>query len=118
MPWMLPTVLKNLVKGPATRRYPVEKREPFPEARGKLSWDMSKCDLCHDCERLCPVGAIVVDEANKTITYDPFLCVYCRTCAESCFHGCIIVSGEYQPPSPVKTVEVFDKKKEVPVDVT
>ena len=118
MPWMLPTVLRNLFKGPATRRYPVEKREPMPESRGKVSWDMSKCDLCHDCERLCPVGAIVVDEENQRILYDPFLCIYCRTCAEGCFHNAILCSLEYCRPDTEKTVEVFDKPKEVPVDVT
>jgi len=114
---MIPTVFKNLFSGPATRRYPFEKREPFPEYRGKLSWDMTNCDLCHDCERLCPVGAIVVDEENKTITWDPYLCIYCRKCAENCFHECIIVSSEYQPPSTKKDVEVFEKK-EVPADIT
>ncbi len=115
MPWMLPTVLKNLFKGPATRRYPYEKREPVKEARAKLSWDMTNCDFCHDCERLCPVGAITVDEENKRITWDPFLCIYCRRCAESCFHNCILVEPEYRQPELIKEVEVFEKKeKEVP----
>ncbi len=117
MPWMFPTVMKNLFKGPATRRYPYKKREPFEEARGKVSWDMAKCDLCHDCERMCPVGAIVVDEGKKTITYDPFLCVYCSKCAESCFHGCIIVSLNYCEPAYEKSVDVFEKK-EAPVETT
>ena len=112
MPWMLPTVLKNLFKGPATRKYPYEKREPFKDARGKVSWDMSKCDFCHDCERICPVGAIVVDEEHQSITYDPFLCVYCRMCAESCVHGAILCSLEYTAPDTEKSKEVFIKEKE------
>lgn len=112
MPWMIPTVIRNLFKGPATRRYPYEKREPFKDARGKVSWDMAKCDLCHDCERLCPVMAIVVDEENKRITYDPFLCIYCRTCAEGCFHGAILCSLEYKSPDTEKTKEVYEKKEE------
>jgi formate hydrogenlyase subunit 6/NADH:ubiquinone oxidoreductase subunit I len=32
-------ILGNLVKGPVTRNYPAEKREPFPGERGKLVID-------------------------------------------------------------------------------
>jgi len=117
MPWMIPTVLKNLFSGPATVKYPFEKKDPVPEMRGKLTWDMTNCDLCHDCERLCPVGAIVVDEEQKKITYDPFLCIYCRKCAENCFHKCIVVSVEYHEPNVKKGTLVFEKE-EVPAEIT
>jgi len=117
MPWMIPRLLKNLFGGPVTVRYPFEKKPPVPEVRGKLSWEMSKCDLCGDCQRLCPSNAIIVDEANRKIIYDPFSCIYCRTCAEGCFHGAILCSVEYAPPNTQKSTEVYEKK-EVPVDVT
>lgn len=116
MPWMIPTVLKNLVKGPSTRRYPFVKREPFKDARGKVEWDMTKCDLCQDCQRLCPVGAIIVDTEKKTVTYDPFLCIYCRTCSEGCFHTAIICTLQYKSPDTEKRKEVYEKK-EVPTPV-
>jgi ech hydrogenase subunit F len=114
MPWMIPTVLKNFFSGPSTRRYPYTKREPFKDARGKVSWDMSKCDLCHDCERICPVGAITVEDDKERITFDPFQCVYCRSCAEGCFHGAILCSLQYAPAETEKIKEVYEKdeKKE------
>jgi len=37
MPVMLPTVIRNLFGGPATRMYPVQVREPFEGARGHMS---------------------------------------------------------------------------------
>lgn len=107
MPWMLPNILKNLFSKPATRRYPFIKREPFERTRGKLSWDISKCDLCGDCGRICASSAIVVDEEKGEIHYDPFKCIYCALCVESCLQGAISMDRYYTPPAPEKGIEVY-----------
>jgi ech hydrogenase subunit F len=98
MPWMIPRLIKNLLSGPATRRYPFEKRTPFADARGALVHDKDKCDLCGDCVRLCPAAAIVMDEQQKSLTYNPYRCIYCRLCAESCQHGAVTATTTHQPP--------------------
>ncbi len=105
MPWMLPTLFRNLLRGPVTRRYPFVKREPFPATRGKLIFHSERCDFCGDCARVCPSGAIEVDTERKRLTYDPFKCIYCRTCVEFCLPGAITMDTHYHPPDYEKKVE-------------
>ena len=105
MPWILPTILKNLFSTPATRRYPYVKRETFSGARGKIYWDAGKCDLCGDCARVCPGNAIQVDVENRQIEYNPLKCIYCGTCVETCLQHAITQDKYYAPPS-------IHKKKE------
>ena len=105
---MLLNILKNLFSKPATVRHPFIKREPFPEHRGRiLVFDMEKCDLCRDCERLCPPVAIKVDPETKTITYDPFKCIYCHVCVENCLQRAIKAEPDYQPPAYQKQVVYY-----------
>ena len=110
MPWMIPRILKNLFTGPATIKYPFEKREPFlfEGFRGRIEHDSDKCDLCGDCERLCPADAIKVDEEKRFITWDPFKCIYCHICVESCFHSALKPVLEYTPPAYVKKAVVWE----------
>ena len=112
MPWMLPTIIKNLFSKPATRKYPFEKREPFEATRGRLYWDMEKCDLCGDCARVCASSAIEVDEEKGEIRWDPFKCIYCRLCVESCLQKAITMDKHYMPPEYEKRVEIITRKKE------
>jgi len=111
MTQMLSTILKNLFSKPATRKYPFEKRTPFQKSRGKITFDQTKCDHCGDCERLCPAGAIQVNEKNKEITYDPFRCIYCWVCTENCLQQAITSEEEYRAPAYEKTQLVIAKKK-------
>jgi len=110
MPWMLPTVIKNLLSKPATRRYPYVKRPPFPGARGKIQFDMEKCDLCTACARVCPANAIIVDKEAKTIKYDPFACIYCGNCVDACPKDAITMDIYYSPPAPEKSQETMLKE--------
>lgn len=98
MPWMIPRLIKNLVGGPATRRYPHTNREPFAEVRGTLVHEKDKCDLCGDCVRVCPAQAIVLDEAQKSLAYNAFRCIYCRLCAETCQHEALKALPTHEPP--------------------
>ena len=106
MPWMLPTIIRNLFSTPATRRYPFKDiREPFPGTRGKVHFDMEKCNLCGACARICPANAIIVDKENKTIQYDPFACIYCGNCVDSCPKKAISMELTYSPPATIKSEE-------------
>lgn len=109
MPWMIPVVLRNLFSLPATRRYPYVKREPFERTRGKVSFDLTKCDGCRDCERICPSEAISVDVSKKEIGWDPFRCIYCHWCAEACWKGAISAENVYSSPGYAKEARAFTK---------
>lgn len=107
MPWMLPTIVRNLFSRPATRRYPYVRREPFPGSRGKVLFDMEKCNLCVACARICPANAITVDKENKTVTYDSFACIYCGNCVDSCPKKAIGMDISYSLPAVQKSREQF-----------
>ena len=108
MPWMLPTICKNLFSRPATRRYPFKDiREPFSGYRGKISFDTTRCDVCGDCARVCPAAAIEVDQQNRQIKYYPFRCIYCGTCVETCLQRAITQDAHYTPPAATKAEELY-----------
>ncbi|KYH39112.1 MAG: hydrogenase [Candidatus Hecatellales archaeon B24] len=108
---MLPNILRNLFSKPATVKHPFVKREPFPGHRGTITFDMKKCDLCQDCERLCPPVAIKVDPEARTITYDPFKCIYCYLCVTNCLQRAIRGRPAYTPPAYQKEI-VYYKPEE------
>ncbi len=108
MPWMFPTIWKNLFSRPATRRYPFKDiREPFAEYKGRIYFDSNKCDLCGDCARICPSRAIEVSLANRQITYDPFKCIYCSDCVQACLPRAISQDKHYTRPAPAKEAETI-----------
>jgi ech hydrogenase subunit F len=108
MPWMFPTILKNLFTRPVTRRYPFfDTREPFPDARGRLYFDTNKCDLCGDCARVCPADAISVDTEGQEIRYNPFKCIYCASCVQTCLQLAISMDNHYMPPAYQKGEETY-----------
>ena len=103
MPWMVPRLLKNLISGPVTRKYPFEKRAPFPDVRGLVVMDQSRCDLCGDCVRLCPSEALTLELEQCTLTYNPFRCIYCRLCVESCLHQALRAQSHTAPAATEKS---------------
>ena len=68
-------------------------------ARGRVEWDMDKCDLCEDCMRVCPSSAVEVKPDEKIIVYKPYLCIYCHRCVEACMPGAI--KGLNEPAEPI-----------------
>lgn len=108
MAWFLPGVLGNLFGGPATRLYPVQKREPFKGARGHIEFDASKCNLCTLCARRCPAAAIEVDREKKTYTFWPFRCIVCEACIEGCVKKAITLKDGWRSPAYAKATEVYN----------
>jgi ech hydrogenase subunit F len=86
-PFDLPMVgrtLRNLVSRPATRRYPVEVRAPFPGSRGTLEFDLDTCVLCGICARRCPAAAITCVREDKYFAIEQLTCLACGVCVEVC----------------------------------
>ena len=107
MPSMLQNVLANLFSRPATRKYPFQAREPFPEARGRIGFDISKCAFCGACAKRCPAAAIEVQRAEKELKFEPFRCIICEACVEVCPRKCIDSAAQYRAPVYQKPHETY-----------
>lgn len=93
---MIGNIFKNLGTKPATRRYPLEKREAFKASRGRVKGvEIEKCIFCGLCSKKCPADAIGVDRNAKSWEIDPFKCVICGACAEVCPKKCILMDEAY-----------------------
>lgn len=86
---MLKTVLKMVVRTPATRRYPFTKRVPIGGARGHLVIDANLCVYCGICAKRCPANALGVVRDPKSWTLDPHKCIICGYCVEVCPKKCL-----------------------------
>ncbi|WP_319542399.1 4Fe-4S dicluster domain-containing protein [uncultured Pseudodesulfovibrio sp.] len=93
-----PTVVKNLLKKPATRNYPFVVREPFPNFRGELVIDIEKCIFCGMCERKCPSQCISVDKTAGTWQCDPHACISCGYCRDNCPTKCLTMKDVHRKP--------------------
>jgi ech hydrogenase subunit F len=107
MPLMLPTILKNLFTGYATRLYPVQVREPFDKARGHISFIEDKCIMCGVCAQRCPSASITVDKKKNELVFYPFRCIVCEVCVHACPSDAINLIFKWRPPSYDKPVEMY-----------
>lgn len=101
---MLKTVLRNLFRRPATRKYPVIKRDAFPNYRGRLVNNVEDCIFCRSCSNKCPSQCISTDPKEAFWGYDPFSCVYCGICVDACPTHCLFMLDTHRPPVPDKFV--------------
>ena len=85
---MLPTVVRNLFGGPATRMYPVDVRDSFPRARGHVEFNEDLCNQCGNCVRRCPAIAIDLDKENKLWILHPDRCILLRGLRRGVPQGC------------------------------
>lgn len=94
--------LKSLFSKRATRRYPVEKRDEFPRARGQIDMiDIEKCIFCGLCQRKCPADSILVEKNESKWTYWPYKCVACGACVSAC---------------PTKDIEMLQERPPITTD--
>jgi formate hydrogenlyase subunit 6/NADH:ubiquinone oxidoreductase subunit I len=93
---MIGNILNNLFSKPSTRNYPVEKREPFVKARGRIDMDIDTCIFCGICNRKCPANAITVNRNEKSWEIDPFKCIICGECEEVCPKKSIRTEAQYK----------------------
>lgn len=87
------TVFKHLFKRPVTLEYP-EKKYPVGEHfRGKPVVTQ-ECLKCGTCMRVCPSGAIKINENSFII--DLKKCVFCGNCSFYCPKEAIKMSDDYE----------------------
>jgi len=51
---------------------------------GKLYWDEAKCELCYQCEEICPLECISFKEGGKVFYYNDERCWRCGRCTRVC----------------------------------
>ena len=106
MPYMLPTILKNLFTGYATRLYPVQVREPFENARGHVVFLDDKCTMCGVCALRCPSVAITTDKEKNELVFHPLRCIVCEVCVDVCPSDAIELIYKWRPSFYDKPVEL------------
>lgn len=106
---MSKTLFKNLVHGPYTVLYPLQKKDSYERTRGKVAIEIDDCIFCGMCERRCPTGAIKVDKANTSWSIERLQCIQCNYCGEVCPKKCLVMDNQYTSPSHGKVKDEFKK---------
>lgn len=100
---ILPEVFRNIIKPPATIKYPHEKGETSAGFRGRIVFDGKLCIGCKMCMRDCPAKAIRIEPAGAaegekkfkcTISLDR--CLFCAQCVDSCPRKALAGTDEYE----------------------
>ncbi|MBP1732290.1 MAG: ech hydrogenase subunit [Deltaproteobacteria bacterium] len=108
---MTKTVIKNLLRGPATLMYPKKKRTFVPITRGRVDNDINTCIYCGLCSRRCPTYAIIVTKDSKEWQIDRLKCCTCNLCVEICPVKSLSMHSHYAPPVADKTAGIYKLKK-------
>lgn len=93
------TVIKTLLKGPSTIRYPYQPAKVTPITRGHLTIDINDCIFCGLCRMHCPADAITVSKPERTWELNQFQCVICGCCVSYCPKDCLSIEQTYLPPA-------------------
>ena len=87
------TVFKHLFKRPVTLEYPEKKYQVGEYFRGKPVVN-SNCIKCGTCMRVCPSGAIKIEDNMFKI--DLKKCIFCGNCSFYCPKDAIKMSDVYE----------------------
>lgn len=86
------TVFKHLFMRPVTLEYPEKKKELNEIFRGKLC--VEGCIKCGTCMKVCPSGAITINENEFKINLKK--CIFCGNCTFYCPVKAIKTTKEYE----------------------
>jgi formate hydrogenlyase subunit 6/NADH:ubiquinone oxidoreductase subunit I len=95
---MLESVLRSLLRKPATIGYPFEGFTMPPRFRGKPNFHADECSGCKLCVRDCPAQAITirkVGERKFEALLDLGKCIYCAQCADTCPKKAVEITPEF-----------------------
>jgi formate hydrogenlyase subunit 6/NADH:ubiquinone oxidoreductase subunit I len=95
---MVKEVISQILRTPATQKYPTV-RPKVPEGlRGKQIFDINLCISCGLCASDCPAKAIemVNVEGKKRPLFHLDRCVFCYQCAEGCPRNAIKDTGFFE----------------------
>lgn len=95
----LKIILRNIIEGPSTIKYPFED-SPAPEKlRGKIKHNPDACMACHMCEHVCAGGAIKIQESEDKKGIDFIVwhdtCTFCGLCEFYCPTKAIHLTNDY-----------------------
>lgn len=93
----------ELFRKPITVQYPFNRREIPERFRGMVVNDVSTCNACTKCARVCPVDCIELkgigkgkDRRCEYWIIDYSKCCWCALCVESCPDGSLAMSHDYE----------------------
>ena len=97
---ILPEVLRNARKKPATVKYPYERTDIPADYRGKIQFDAKSCIGCKMCMRDCPAKAIEITKVGEEkifkATFHLDKCIYCAQCVDSCPRKALTSTPEFE----------------------
>lgn len=121
----LALTFSTMLKPPVTRRYPKERRDPFPGFRGRHAFvrdsetGREKCVACLKCATVCPSRCIHIDfiineNGSRTLLkyeIDALRCVYCGYCATVCPVCALVLTEFYEYAGYSREGFLFNKER-------
>lgn len=114
---MIPELLRQLFRRPATNPFPAAYLPPSvteflkmvgegkatlnppvaipPNFRGKIAYDRDCCTGCTLCLKICPANAIEFLPETKRVRIWVTQCIFCSQCNDICPKGSLSMSGEF-----------------------
>lgn len=113
--YLLPNILKTLLRSPETTEYPNSPPHLPARFRGEVRINAENCTGCSLCARDCPAGALeLIREAKKSyrLVHYRDRCTYCGHCEYICKFNAIYLENDYVTPSADKEdfIEVLVNK--------